>query len=201
MSATEMSAITAYSTVVQNNKGDTKIIQMRRAFFITGFNNWGKSTIISDLFNNKKRFLYGYLYSISGVNFNAQFTVQSQSNDDLWEQGYIDRINERIRTAPDGGQNLFSALCPTMETTNNFVRILTNPPFTTYDHLYIFLIEFKWEHHARLSINNIQQAGRQIPNVSFIVINDDQSLLDDNDRYIAKMRQIRRELNIIFGTP
>jgi len=174
---------------------------MRQAFFITGFNNWGKSTIIADLFNSRKRFLQGYLYSIRGVNFNTQFTVQSQSNDDLWGQNYVNKVTERINRAPDGGQNLFSALCPSLETTNDFVQILTNPPFTTYDRLYVFLIEFKWEHHARLIINNILQSGHQINNVNFIVINADQSLTDDTQRYDAKIGQIRQELNNIFGTP
>lgn len=174
---------------------------MRQAFFISGFNNWGKSTIISDLFNDRERFLYGYLYSIRGVNFNTQFTVQSQSNDDLWGQNYVNKVTERINAAPDGGQNLFSALCPSMETTNNFVQILTNPPFIDYDKLHVFLIEYKWEHHAKLIIKNILQAGQQISNVNFIVINADQNLTDDTQRYNAKITQIRHELNNIFGTP
>ncbi|MBS1559341.1 MAG: hypothetical protein JST69_11520 [Bacteroidetes bacterium] len=176
---------------------------MKQAFFITGFNNWGKSTIIFDLFG-KKKFLYGYLYRMNGVNFSDQFTVQSQSNDDLWGQEYVDKVNERIAAAPvapEGGQNLFSALCPSIENTNSFVQILTNPPFTNYDKLHILLIEYKWEHHAKLITKNIIQAGSQIVNANFIIINADQNFNIDGQRRNAKMSQIRSELNNIFGTP
>jgi hypothetical protein len=170
---------------------------MRQAVFITGFNNWGKSTIIFDLFN-RSRFFNGWTYPINRAPFNTLFTVQTQSNDDLWGQAYVTRVIERIEFATDRGENLFSALCPSMENTNNFVSILSAHPFTTYDRLHIFLIEFKWEHHARLIIDNIRQSGQGIPNVNFIVIEADRDLANDDDRYNAKIAQIRAELNNIF---
>ena len=174
---------------------------MRRAVFITGFNNWGKSTIIRDLFNGRKRFRYDELYAMSGVNFATEFTVQSQSNDDLWGQAWADKVIFRNGLSPDNGANLLSALCPAVEKTNNFINLLSNPPFNSYDKLYIFLIEYKWEHHAKLIIDNIISAGQHIPNIDFIVINADQNLINDDERYNAKIVQIQQELESIFDVP
>ena len=175
-------------------------VTMRQAIFLTGFNNWGKSSLIFELFGNQTRFWHGYTYGIVGVNFTIQFTVQSQSNDDLGPD-YVDKIIERLGGAPDGGDHLFSALCPSLEEGNSFVEILTHDPFTTYDRLHLLLLEFKWEHNARLLINNIVQAGQRIHNAQFHVINADQALTNDDQRWNAKLAQIRGTLNNIFGTP
>lgn len=174
---------------------------MRQAFFIAGFNNWGKTTIIEDLFNSRRQYRQGWTYRITGVNFNNEFTVETHSNDDYTGQSWVDHVQERIDNSPDNGENLFTALCPSMESHNNFLTLLSQPTFSTYDRLHIFLIEYKWEHHARLIINNIVNTGRNIPNVNFIVINADQNLTTETQRRGAKVSQIRQELNRIFGTP
>lgn len=174
---------------------------MRKAVLIAGFNNWGKSTIIFNLFDRRSRFLYGYTYPISGVHFNTLFTVQSQSNDDLWGENFVRRITERINASPDAGENLLSAICPTLDETNNVGQILSEPPFSTYDALYLFLIEYKWEHHAKLLTQPIRNAVAHLPNVHIVVINADQHLTVDHERQAAKMHQIRNELNAIFGIP
>ena len=53
---------------------------MRRAFLIVGFNNWGKTTLVYDLFG-KQRFLVGYGYRLQ-PDVGRCFTVESHSNDD-----------------------------------------------------------------------------------------------------------------------
>lgn len=143
---------------------------MRQAFFITGFNNWGKSTIIKDLFSGRSRFYRGVTYPMIGMGTPPEFTVQSQSNDDLGCDGWVDRILEKLDVAPDGGENLLSAMCPSLEHRNNFIDFLTRPPFDSYDKLHIFLLEYKWELHARLMIENIMAAGGAIPNVNLLLL-------------------------------
>lgn len=175
---------------------------MKQAVFITGFNNWGKSEIIFNLFDGQKRFWKGYLYKMTEINFDVPFTVESHSNDDLIGMRWIEALDIKISrnyTEADNDQNLITALCASMEENNNFVELLTQPLFAGFDKLHIFLIENKWEHHARLTINNILQKGRSIPNANFITINADQNLTNDTDRRNAKMNQIRQELNRIFS--
>ena len=174
---------------------------MRQALIIAGFNNWGKSTIISDLFADREKFSYSRSYPMHAVTFNHTFIVQSQSNDDLTSMTYLDQISRRVAGTRDSGQNLIAALCPSLDERNNFSEVLSSPPFTTYDRLYLFLIEYKWDHHARLMINNIREAGQRIPNINFVIIDADRDLTDDHQRYQAKMEQIRRELTAILGRP
>jgi hypothetical protein len=171
---------------------------MRRAVFITGFNNWGKTTIIQDLFGNRKKFFYGERYKIQHVAFTTEFTVESQSNDDLWGHSWVTKVQHRINKSPDNGENLVTALCPTMHNGNNFVDLLTTPTFSSYDRLHIVLIEYKMEHHAKLLVDNILKDAQAIPNANFIVINHDQNSLLDNERRVNKMEQIRAELGSIF---
>ena len=169
---------------------------MRQAFFITGFNNWGKTTIIQELFDNKS-FYQSKTYKISEIN--ADFTVETHSNDDFIGQKWVENIQKRIKKSPDNGENLFTALCPSLESRNNFLTLLTQPTFASYDKLHIFLVEFKWEHNAKLMIDNIiTSASEQLPNANFIRINTSQHLTDNSDKLKDKLLQIRKELNTIF---
>ena len=97
----------------------------RQAFFLTGFNNWGKSILIFKLFN-RNRFYFGHTYPINGLNINTKFTVEYHSNDDFWGESWVDQINQRITHAPDNAKNLITALCPTLHEGNNFVELLSN---------------------------------------------------------------------------
>jgi hypothetical protein len=169
---------------------------MRQAFFIAGFNNWGKTTIIQELFDNT-RFYQDKTYKISGVN--ADFTVETHSNDDFIGQKWVENIQKRIKKSPDNGNNLFTALCPSLEKRNNFLTLLKQPTLASYGKLHIFLIEYKWEHHAKLMIDNIiVSASEQLPNANFIRINTGQHLTKNEDRLKDKLLQIRKELNTIF---
>ncbi len=171
---------------------------MRQASFITGFNNWGKTSIIQDLFGGRLRYLQGWKYRISDVNFNTEFTVETHSNDDYSGQNWVDIIQERIDNSDNNGENIFVALCPSLEAGNNFITLLSQPTFANYDRLNIFLIEYKWEHHAKLIIENIINSAKHIQNINFIVINADKNLTNDNDRYNAKIDQIKNILNTLY---
>jgi len=169
---------------------------MKQAIFITGFNNWGKTRIIRHFFNERQKYYQGGFYRIDGVN--AEFTVDTHSNDDWFGQYWIDHINERISNEPKKNLNLFSALCPSMENGNNFVELLSNSLFNRYNKLHVFLIEYKWEHHAKLLTDNIIKKGSNIRNVNFIRINADQNLTSDSERWNAKTNQIMDQLVGIF---
>ena len=169
---------------------------MKQAVFITGFNNWGKTSIIQHLFDGRTRFFQGWDYDITGINGN--FTVETHSNDDFWGQGWSERVQERISNETKPDLNLFTALCPTLHTNNNFVDLLSDALFTSYDRLHLFLIVYKWEHHAKLMIDNIINAGSRIPRVNFIIINADENLTTDTEKWDAKTAQIFQELTRIF---
>lgn len=168
---------------------------MKQAIFITGFNNWGKTTIIQELFNRKK-YYPGVAYQIGSVN--ADFTVESHSNDDYGGQNWINAIQRRINQEPRNNVNLITALCPAMENGNRFTDLLSNPLFSAYSTLHLFLIEYKWEHHAKLIVSNIIQEGKAIPNINFITINADRNKVTDQERWDAKFNQIYQELQQIF---
>ena len=148
------------------------------------------------MFDDRIRFFQEWDYRITGVN--ANFTVETHSNDDFWGQSWSDKVQERLDNESKPDLDLFTALCPTMHDNNNFVELLSNAPFTSYHKLHIFLIEYKWEHHAKLIIDNIVNAGSRIPNVNFITINADQNQTTDDARWNAKTAQILQELTRIF---
>jgi hypothetical protein len=127
---------------------------MRRAFLIVGFNNWGKTTLVYDLFR-KQRFLVGYGYRLQ-PDVGRRFTVESHSNDDIGQQPYIDLIDERVRKAPADAQDLISVLCPSREPTNDACRILGSPAFQPFDEIHLLLLRYKWDLHAELRIGDIQ---------------------------------------------
>lgn len=167
---------------------------MKKAIFITGFNNWGKTTIIEHLFN-KKKFSHNK-HCINGIN--SSFIVESHSNDDYFGVKWIDLLEKRIKRAPNPDLNLFTALCPAIEKNNNFIDLLSNPIFSSYDKLHIFLIEYKWEHHAKLLIDNIINAGKNIQKINFVIINVDQNETSHSKRWEEKTNQIKQELLRIF---
>ena len=68
---------------------------MYKAIFIARFNNWGKTSIINDLYD-KTIFQYGYHHPITGVNLKTRFIVDSHFNDDLGGEGWINRIQKRF---------------------------------------------------------------------------------------------------------
>ena len=131
---------------------------MRRAFLIVGFNNWGKTTLVYDLFR-KERFLVGYGYRLH-PDVGQRFTVESHSNDDTGEQRYIDLIHRRVQAAPADAQDLVSVLCPSRkssnEPSNDACRILASPAFAPFDEIHLLLLRYKWDLHAELRLADVQ---------------------------------------------
>ncbi len=124
---------------------------MRNVFLLTGFNNWGKTTLINDLFG-KSRFIKDQLHTYA----NRDFCVIPQSNDDLGEDGYLEAYHERIlKLAKNGIQPsyIFSAFCPTREPTNDSLRIISS--IYAGDQVFIMPIVYKWCGHAKLRMPDI----------------------------------------------
>lgn len=166
---------------------------MKKAILLTGFNNWGKTWHLRNLFFNGKRhnFMSANVYQIPKVN--ADFQVQPASNDDLNEQKYIAEIYKRAKK-----QNLFAAFCPTREPNNNSYRILTSLPLSGYE-VYFFLLKYKWDHHAELRIPDIRKHLRGIKKVHFVTIDADAKIAGDAQRAQARETQIITQLQRIFS--
>src|ERR1041384_1801985 len=81
---------------------------MRQAFFIVGFNNWGKTTIIRRLFGGRHNFSYGRQFSLQAIP-SLDFTVETHSNDDLIGQRWITEITRKMQKYQPS-YNFFAAL-------------------------------------------------------------------------------------------
>lgn len=124
---------------------------MRKVFLLTGFSNWGKTTLIKDLFG-RSRFAFGKPHSYKG----KAFCVIPQSNDDLGENGYISAHNKRVSELEKHGETtdyIFSAFCPTKEPKNDSFRIISS--IYQNDEVYLLLIVHKWCGHAKLMVPEI----------------------------------------------
>ncbi|MFN3706417.1 MAG: hypothetical protein ACK4WM_10550 [Thermoflexales bacterium] len=128
---------------------------MRRAFLIVGFNNWGKTTLVYDMFG-KQRFLVGYGYRLQH-DVGRRFTVESHSNDDAGEQRYVALIEKRMKDAPADALDLVSVLCPSREPSNDACRILGSPAFQPFDEIHLLLLRYKWDLHAELCLPVVEQ--------------------------------------------
>lgn len=71
-----------------------------------------------------------------------------------------------------------TALCPSIEGSNDFVKLLKDPLFKRYDKLYIFLVNYKYNHNAELLLDNIKSYGKSIPKLEFVVIDADMGISD-----------------------
>jgi hypothetical protein len=134
---------------------------MRKVFLLTGFNNWGKTTLINDLFG-KSRFAKHQLHNYAG----KQFCVIPQSNDDLGEQGYINAYNQRISMLSQHGLKvdcIFSAFCPTKEPDNQSARIIS--AIYSGDDVFVLSILHKWCCHASLNVPEISSYYSSLGNV------------------------------------
>ena len=132
-------------------------------FLLTGFSDWGKSTLLKLLFGKaqKERFRSGATETAStGHNF----LVVPQSNDDLGSSRYqrdvIHRVSKCTSVLPP---NFISAFCPTREPNNESTVIITN----LYANCKIILmpIEHKWCGHAKLELPTLAAYYQHIPNL------------------------------------
>lgn len=131
------------------------------AILVVGFNNWGKTTIINELFN-RSSYYKGKTYSISGVNRN--FVVESHSNDDcVGVTKYINLLNNKYNSISNNNSDLFGALCPTIDNNNkpnhnnNDSTTILNDQFfqSNFSAIYLFYLEYKYDFQAKLMINEI----------------------------------------------
>lgn len=168
---------------------------MKRAILLTGFNNWGKTTHIYNLFN-QRRFNKGYTYRIAGVP--ASFTVESHSNDDWHEDGFISAVWDRIEKSPKHEKDIFCAFCPTRQKDNDSKRILSRPPFTSFDEIHLLILKNKWDFHAELRTKEIQSYLSTVKNAKFFVIDSDVKHTSDETRLKAREQQIISYLQSIY---
>jgi len=164
---------------------------MAKAFLITGFSSWGKTTLIKRIFS-QQRFSYTHLYTPYKVNIDKEFIVQSQSNDDLHESKYIEQINRRFIGNGSRRLNLIAAFCPTIETNNNSARILRHRIFNRFSEIHIMLLANKWDHHAFLNLENVvphlESCNRA--NIFIHIINDDDNSTDFREIENLRFTQI-----------
>ena len=135
---------------------------MRKVFLITGFNNWGKTTLLFDLFG-VGAFRTDRLYPFGG----QQFMVVPKSNDDLGFKGYKKEVARRLKKLGEVGlrpKYIASAFCPTREPQNNSIQLLHDLYGT--DQIEMLLIEHKWCLHAKLQLPIIEKFYASEPNLT-----------------------------------
>jgi hypothetical protein len=135
---------------------------MRKVFLIVGFNNWGKTTLLKDLFG-VKAFRKGRPYLYAG----CPFLVLPNSNDDVGMRGYMRHYHDRLKEFRKAHRNvryIASAFCPTREPRNDSLAILR----TLYgaDQVEMLLLKYKWCGHAKLLISEVEQFYSNEPNVT-----------------------------------
>jgi hypothetical protein len=126
---------------------------MRKVFLITAFNNWGKSTLLSDLFGMK-----AFRKDVPHFYAGHPFLVLTKSNDDLGKRGYEREYREGLRDfqkANGAPSYIASAFCPTREPRNDSKEILRS--LYGKDKIEMLLLEYKWCGHAKLLLREIEQ--------------------------------------------
>ena len=164
---------------------------MKQANFILGFSNWGKSTLIHELFG-KTVFQRNKLYKLKLNKIEANFVVQSQSNDDLGIN-YLEQVSYRINQTRGQKRDLFTTICPALEDRYNCIAILRNPIFNEFKKFNFFILKHKWDHQAELKIEAIKSTLQILPKAVFHVIDADESLPLEN-RLNTKLGQIQNIL-------
>jgi len=169
---------------------------MRRANFIVGFSNWGKSHLINNLFgktvfhNNREHYLVN-------LNIKKGFIVHPQSNDDLGKD-YIIQIDRRLSLYNQTKLDLFSTICPATELRFNWLDILQDPRLNSFKECNMFLLKHKWDHHAELRTEEVKASLHSLKRVNFYTIDEGKNL-DLELRLSAKLEQVKRNLEAIYN--
>ncbi len=142
----------------------------RKVFLLTGFNNWGKTTLIQNLFNCG-RFPRDTTIEFAGYDF----CVIPQSNDDDGRDAYEAEVLRKMNITQ--ASYIFSAFCPTREPGRPIPARLGNQYnpgnnlsadiiATLYknDEIILIPIEYKWCNHAKLELSEIINYYGNIPN-------------------------------------
>lgn len=122
---------------------------MKKVFFLIGFNNWGKSFTIQNIFSYKS--FCGKRQSYTIPDENIRIYVQHQSNDDISLVQILKNIYKAIQNKYD---NILIAFCPTKEPKNQSIEIIHLLKKHNYKIYFIFLL-YKWDGHAKLLVDNI----------------------------------------------
>jgi ribosome biogenesis GTPase A len=160
---------------------------MKKIFLLTGFSNWGKTTLIYELFR-KKKFHSGKTYIIP--NTDDEFYVESTSNDDHRAIKFIQLISTKFTKETVECNNFICAFCPTNEPLNNSLEILNSKTFSNFDQKHVLLLKNKWDFHAQLNIDAIKSYLSPIPNIRFFVIDADQNSMTADKRLQTKKQQV-----------
>jgi hypothetical protein len=178
---------------------EVKMTNKKRAILITGFSNWGKTTIIYRLFN-RNRIYRNTAYEINVSKFTKSFIVMPYSNDDITNpQRFLTELNDRYSNAADD-VDLLSAFCPSSEDRNNSKEILGDEFFEQFDEIIIIYLVDRWDNHASLNIGVIKDFYNDFEkrkNLKHIEIVVDNSKSDD-DRLNDKITIIKNELENIY---
>jgi hypothetical protein len=134
---------------------------MANVYLLTGFNNWGKTHLITGLFGQKR------FSKSSPAHFSEHdFCVVPQSNDDLGEIGFINAYQARTKSLRDNGHavtHVVSAFCPTKEPTNDSLAIARR--LFSRDRIFLIPIEYKWCGHAKLELKEITSHFASVKNL------------------------------------
>ena len=161
---------------------------IRYAFLMVGFNNWGKTTLIYDLFPHT-RFYMGVGYSLR-EDVGRLFTVESASNDDIQGAAYTKKIGERMSKANSNAQDFVGVLCASREPNNNACDLLNDPVFMQFDEIHLFLMRHKWDLHAELRIPEVRAFFEASNNQRLkIHVIDEGTALNDVQRGDERCRQ------------
>jgi hypothetical protein len=146
---------------------------VRKVFLVTGFNNWGNTSLLFDMFG-VRAFRKNRLHPFQTTG--CDFLVLPKSNDDLHISGYVREYQDHMRIATKSGLNpsyIASAFCPTREqecwargTPKNKTSIDLLRGLFSGDEIHMLLIEFKWCDHARLRLAKVAQYYASEPNVT-----------------------------------
>jgi hypothetical protein len=168
---------------------------MNHLFFITGFNNWGKSSIIRSLFSPIRRFWWNGHYPLH-YHPHLFFSVKQASNDDYPINDYLQSLNDHVQAARQKNiENMIAALCPSLEANNNFHQILQDPVVLSFKQVHLVYLEYRWEGHAKLLISQIRNSISQgVLNLGPEIIIADQAQMTNQQLWDRKIRKISDDI-------
>jgi hypothetical protein len=164
---------------------------MNNIFFVLGFNNWGKSTIIRSLFPNVFRFDPRMPRSLIH-HPDVSLFVQQASNDDLGIVDFLRTLNNLTRNASaNGTADVLTAICPSMEPNNQFANVFADPTVQSFKNVHLIFLEYKWEGHAKLLIQEVKNTltGAGVEWASEIILSDRIST-DDESAWNMKIHNL-----------
>lgn len=191
---------------------------MAKAIFITGFSNWGKTSIIYELCRGFINSQIAEVYNLDNIITKNQFIIEAESNDDATGINWINkRIIPKLIRNENSKLHLLTALCPAIvggddnitmtrpkQKENNFVDLLNHQCFDRFDESHIILLKNRWDYHAQLIPENIiNYTKTKIINkpTKFHIIDNDTQFSPDNyeSGHNNRLVQVRETISKIKG--